>query len=1155
MDFYTQMAADAYVREARRLRPQLIHAASNHLTALPALIAARRVGVPFVYEVRGFWELTAVSDNPEWDTSERYQLAVELETLVASEADHVVAITNQVADELEKRGVDRKKISIAENAVDPKAILPLPKDMKYAASRHIRTEVPVIGFAGSVVPYEGLETLVEASALLSDRGIDHQVVIAGSGSSAEALKARCDEMKLNTVTFLGRIPNDEIPRLLSTYDIMPCPRISERVTELVSPLKPLEAFSASKAVVLSDVAPHVDLAGPEQERALLFKAGDAKDLANVLQRLIQDKNVAQELGRAGRLWTLDERNWEALGEKLASAYRWAVDAQRYAQPMGSKPLKSVKLGVIADEFTSSTLAGACEAVAIDRSNWRSQLDQHDLDAVFVESAWEGNDGAWHRGVGHYSSEESQDLYELLACARTKGIPSIFWNKEDPVHIERFLKTAIQCDHIFTTDANMIPRYLSAATPDTKTVASLPFYAEPTLHNPLPSARPYEHTVAYAGTYYGDRYKQRSQQLRRLLQASEPYGLTIYDRQLQYEDSPYQFPVELRENVKGALPYKEVLHQYKSHLAQLNVNSVVNSPTMYSRRVVEIAASGGIVLSGPGRGIDETLGDTILASDDESVWNAVLHDWANHPESKLQETWRQMRTVWRAHTTTTALSIVLRTAGIPVDGLLSDTYAVRLSDSSEATVQSLLEQSVQPTVVIVQEPENPAWSSLKAKGITVIEHEDDLENDVTWVGEVRAPVGRTYFEDILSSTLYGQWKEIWCQERPYEFGDAVACVTHDEPSDRRAQRALSRLESVQGSMLDGNVLLHLPAPVAHTAPSSDLEVETPTSNNTAKPKTILFAGHDLKFARDFISHLEAQGHRILVDQWRDHNQHDEDRSVALLEEAEVIFCEWGLGNAVWYSQRVTSAQRLVVRVHSQELRRDYLAKIAHHNVDEFIFVGELVRQAAIESHGIPEEKTRVIPNAVDTERLSLPKTEDAKFNIGLVGIVPRTKRLDLALDVIEEVRRHDDRYRLFIKGKQPHDYPWLMKIDSELEYYEEQNRRIEEINQRETGAVTFDPFGRDMEDWYRKIGSVLSVSDFESFHLTLADGAATGALPFSLLWPGSDLIYPIDWLYSSTSKLAEALVTRTNQLRPEDLQLYAKKSFASTKIHDLLMERL
>src|SRR5699024_3623048 len=103
-----------------------------------------------------------------------------------------------------------------------------------------------------------------------------------------------------------------------TFDIMPCPRVSEKVTELVSPLKPLEAFSASKAVVLSDVSPHRSLAGFEEDRALLFTAGDAVDLANTLQRLIRDNNLAEELGRAGRLWTLSERNLTALGQKISA---------------------------------------------------------------------------------------------------------------------------------------------------------------------------------------------------------------------------------------------------------------------------------------------------------------------------------------------------------------------------------------------------------------------------------------------------------------------------------------------------------------------------------------------------------------------------------------------------------------------------------------------------------------------------------------------------------------------------------------------------------------------------------------------------------------------------------------------------------------------
>lgn len=315
----------------------------------------------------------------------------------------------------------------------------------------------------------------------------------------------------------------------------------------------------------------------------------------------------------------------------------------------------------------------------------------------------------------------------------------------------------------------------------------------------------------------------------------------------------------------------------------------------------------------------------------------------------------------------------------------------------------------------------------------------------------------------------------------------------------------------------------------------MQVEAPRENLHRSPQrqqqlqndgsvlTILFAGHDLKFADDLMNHMMAQGHTVVVDKWHDHNKHEEENSKELLSKADVVFCEWGLGNAVWYSKNISQKQRLVVRVHSQELRRDYLTQIRHENVDEYIFVGELVRQAAIVSHGVPAEKSSVVPNAVDTELLDHSKTADARFNLGMVGIVPQTKRLDFALDILEEARRHDGRFRLFIKGKEPQDYSWLMKIPAELEYYTRQYDRIEKLNSEAPGVVVFDPYDDDMAAWYKKIGSVISVSDFESFHLTLADGAASGSQPYSLLWPGADLIYPQRWLYASTDEIANDLV--------------------------------
>ncbi len=276
---------------------------------------------------------------------------------------------------------------------------------------------------------------------------------------------------------------------------------------------------------------------------------------------------------------------------------------------------------------------------------------------------------------------------------------MFWNKEDPVHYERFVGTATLCDHVFTTDGAMVPRYLAAGVGTLRSASSLPFYAQPRIHNPLPGRRPYEHTVAYAGTFYGDRYPQRSAELSSLLEAAAPFGLAIYDRQAAIPDSPYHFPPSLQPAVRGALPYDEVIDSYKAHVANLNVNSVTGSPTMFSRRVVEVAACGGVVLSGPGRGITETLGSAVPALSDPLTWRALLRAWSTDPQARLAEAWLQMRTVLRAHTVDTALTLVARTAGLPVLGPDRPTWAAVVSTTDPVTLRTLAAQSVPPSQVV------------------------------------------------------------------------------------------------------------------------------------------------------------------------------------------------------------------------------------------------------------------------------------------------------------------------------------------------------------------------------------------------------------------------------------------------------------------------
>ncbi|TQL58286.1 glycosyltransferase involved in cell wall biosynthesis [Propioniferax innocua] len=1131
LDEYFATAADAFVREARLQRPSVIQSASNHLTAIPALIAARRLGVPFVYEVRGFWELTQASRDPSWAASDRFKAAVQLETLVAQNADRVLAITQEVADELVERGVERSKIALAPNSVDPETFLPIPADAQYAKKHGIRTDVPVVGFAGSMVDYEGLDTLIEASARLVERGVEHQVVIAGSGGAEADLKARVAELELEHVRFLGRLPMIEIPQLLSTFSIMPCPRHSSVVTEMVSPLKPLEAFSAGKAVLMSDVSPHRTLAGKNQERALLFPAGDVEACAEQLGKLVGDEDLRARLGRVARHWTFHERNWRTLGRAMSSAHhsaRWHHDAHL---PADSRHLGDLRFGLVADEFTTSTLSGSVTVVPLSRSRWREQLDAEHLDIVFIESAWNGNDGDWFRGVGYYGEEENADLYSLLAQCRTRGIPTVFWNKEDPVHFQRFRETAARCDHVFTTDANMIPQYLRTEGSASLTASSLPFYAQPKIHNPLPGHRRYEQSAAYAGTYYGDRYKTRSHQLARLLKTSqEVAGLTIYDRQLANPESPYQFPEEFERHIRGVLPYDEVIDSYKSHIAQLNVNSVTSSPTMFSRRVVEVAACGGLVLSGPGRGVAETFGGVIPSSNDAAVWAALLWDWSCNPVERAREAWLQMRAVYRSHTVDDALAILARTAGIPVDGPCRETAALAVDSQSHDVWSSIVAQSVRPVAVYADDVPEAVADELSGLEIPLWPRDAVTEATSDWVGIVTGPLSRTWLEDRLQATRFGQWTRIG--SRPVTGEDVGAPLARPVASTSM-QVDLIRTDEVRTAGGTSQALLVdaasgvelLTVEDAHAgdmgeslsqAASSPLQVRT--------PERVVVAGHDLKFATEIMQSLQDRGVEVIVDEWQSHGSHDELASKDALAQADAIFCEWGLGNAEWYSKHVRADQRLVVRSHSQELRLPYLRRIAHPHVDRHIFVSELIRQAAVRSHGVPLADTMVIPNPVAVDDLRREKVADARFNLGFVGMVPRTKRIDRAIDLLERLRSEDDRYRLFVKGKTPDAYPWLARRTDEMAYYQRVFDRIDELNAGAADAVVFDGFGPDMADWYRKIGVAISVSEFESFHLTIADGAASGALPVTLNWPGAEFIYPDAWLCTNVDEMVERVLT-------------------------------
>src|SRR5699024_1860963 len=193
----------------------------------------------------------------------------------------------------------------------------------------------------------------------------------------------------------------------------------------------------------------------------------------------------------------------------------------------------------------------------------------------------------------------------------------------------------------------------------------------------------------------------------------------------------------------------------------------------------------------------------------------------------------------------------------------------------------------------------------------------------------------------------------------------------------------------------------------------------------------------------------------------------------------------------------------------------------------------------ESHNVPEDKAVVIPNFVDTEKLARQKIPEANKSIGFVDIVPRSKRLDRALDVLEGLLEKDPEFQLRIKGKTPEDYPWMKNRPEELEFYDAQYRRIDQINKIFPNSVVFDGFGNDMDEWYSKVGIVLSTSDFESFHLTIADGAASGAIPALLYWPGADMICSCTWRSGTTQALVSTILE--GSVDPDEAKIFVNTS--------------
>ncbi|GAB3248705.1 glycosyltransferase WbuB [Chitinimonas naiadis] len=306
---------------AKQVRPDVLHAHSPVLNAIPALRVGRRLGIPVVYEVRAFWEDAAVDHGTTTEGSLRYRMTRALETYALKRASHVTTICEGLRSDIVARGIPAERVTVIPNAVDIESF-----DLGGVPDEALKTQLglsgcTVVGFIGSFYAYEGLDLLLDSLPRIIATLPDVRVLLVGGGPQDAALKAQVQRLGLeNHVVFTGRVPHQEVHRYYDLIDVLAYPRHSMRLTELVTPLKPLEAMAQGRLLVASDVGGHKELIR-DGETGVLFRAGSANSLADAILHLLAKREYWLELRQAGRRYVEDERNWRVSVGRYVDIYR------------------------------------------------------------------------------------------------------------------------------------------------------------------------------------------------------------------------------------------------------------------------------------------------------------------------------------------------------------------------------------------------------------------------------------------------------------------------------------------------------------------------------------------------------------------------------------------------------------------------------------------------------------------------------------------------------------------------------------------------------------------------------------------------------------------------------------------------------------------
>ena len=315
---------------------------------------------------------------------------------------------------------------------------------------------------------------------------------------------------------------------------------------------------------------------------------------------------------------------------------------------------------VLDAFSADCFKPEFQMVPVSPADYRQAFDYYSPKLLLIESAWQGNAGSWtHQLVG--SNGPRPQFLEFLATARSYGIPIVFWNKEDPPHYEDFLPVAKRADLVLTTAGELVDSYVSAV--GHTNVATLPFAAQPEIHHPF-GTQNRSREICFAGQYFAHKYPERREQMEYLFPPASRYDFSIFSRELG-NDPNYAFPPPYDLHVRGSVPYTEMVEVYRQYKMFLNVNSVTSSSTMCARRIFEITASGGVVVSAPSAAISNFYADDeVFTPADSHQADAVFANILNDDEQRAAAAHLSWRRTLSENTYRHRVDTIFRLLGDP-----------------------------------------------------------------------------------------------------------------------------------------------------------------------------------------------------------------------------------------------------------------------------------------------------------------------------------------------------------------------------------------------------------------------------------------------------------------------------------------------------------